>query len=148
MDALSKNGSTPLLIAAREGHPEVVRTMLRYGADPDDGGDKGVSPLLMAAAEGHLAVVRLLLSYGANANIASSFEGRTPLHEAAASGHLEVCIALIEEGGARADQPDSQGVSAWDIATLNGKKDILSALGGSSAKRLSVLPVPEAAIAN
>lgn len=148
MDALSQNGSTPLLIAAREGHPEVIRAMLRYGADPSDGGDKGISPLLMAAAEGHLEVVRLLLSYGANANEPALIEGRTPLHEAAGSGHFEVCRVLIEEGGAKVNALDSQGVSVWQIACDNKRQDILSLLRSDEACRLRVLPAPSAAAAN
>merc|ERR1712232_470520 len=52
VDALSKNGSTALLVASREGHADVVEILIRFGADPDDGGDKSWSPLQNAASQG------------------------------------------------------------------------------------------------
>ena len=52
LDALSKNGSTPLLVASREGSIPVVKALLDFHAHPDDGGDKGWPPLFLAAAEG------------------------------------------------------------------------------------------------
>lgn len=130
LDALSKNGSTPLLIAAREGHPEVVETMLRYGADPNDGGDKGLTPLLMAASEGHLEIVKLLLGFGADARDAP-FEGRTALHEAAESGHADVCRVLIEEGASVPTISDIQGNTPLSIAAKSGSEELLSVIKSS-----------------
>ena len=52
VDALSKNGSTALLVAAREGHTVVCEALLRHSADGDDGGDKGWTPLSVAAGDG------------------------------------------------------------------------------------------------
>ena len=69
VDALSQNGSTPLLVAARQGQLRMVEVLLRFGADPDDGGDKGWSPLFISSAEGHLEIVNILLEYGANPNL-------------------------------------------------------------------------------
>ncbi|CAK0820684.1 unnamed protein product, partial [Prorocentrum cordatum] len=66
VDALSKNGSTPLLVSAREGHTAVCDALLRAGADADDGGDKGWTPLLVSAGEGHMEVCQALLQYQAN----------------------------------------------------------------------------------
>ena len=66
VDALSKNGSTPLLVAAREGHNAICESLLKHNADADDGGDKGWTPLSVAAGEGHVAVCETLLKYNAN----------------------------------------------------------------------------------
>jgi ankyrin repeat protein len=127
LDSLSRNGSTPLLIAAREGHVEVVETMLRYGADPNDGGDKGLTPLVLAASEGHLEVVELLLSFGADANL-SLFEGRTALHEAVESAHIQVCASLIRLGNACINTKDESGESAVTLASRLGFDDIVELL--------------------
>ena len=127
LDSLSKNGSTPLLIAAREGHARVAETMLRYGADPNDGGDKGLSPLLLASAEGHLEMVNLLLSFKADANL-SLYEGRTALHEASDSGHAEVCRVLISQGNASVNAMDDNGETPFTIAARHGRDDVLSIL--------------------
>jgi len=126
-DALSKNGSTPLLIAAREGHPAVVEMMLRYGADPNDGGDKGLTPLLLASAEGHLEIVKLLLSFKADANLAL-YEGRSALHEASEAGQADVCRALVSLGNACVNCEDSEGMTPLSIGENLGRDDIVDIL--------------------
>ena len=74
VDALSKNGSTPLLVASREGHTRVCKALLKHGADADDGGDKGWTPLSVAAGEGHVEVCEILLKYNANVSGPSLLE--------------------------------------------------------------------------
>ncbi len=58
-------GWTALHEAARLGHVEVVRELLRYGADPNarETGDN-TCPLHWAAAHRHLGIVRMLLDAG------------------------------------------------------------------------------------
>ena len=153
MDALSRNGSTPLLIAAREGHASVVATLLAHRADPNDGGDKGLTPLLMASAEGHLDTVRLLLLYKADAT-ESLFEGRTPLHEAAEAGHTDVCLELIREGHASILAADKEGITPLMIAAKHqGLGQLMTDLvpktphSGKLKAEVSRLP-PAAALAN
>merc|ERR1719442_56816 len=98
VDALSKNGSTSLLVAAREGNNVVVESLLRHNADADDGGDKGWTPLSVAAGEGHTEVCQMLLKYNANVH---GFAGdgrneRSALQEAAEQGHGAVAALLLE----------------------------------------------------
>ena len=58
---------TPLLIAADEGHLEVVQFLVECGANKDQGRtNDGATPLFMAAQNGHLEVVRFLVESGAN----------------------------------------------------------------------------------
>jgi ankyrin repeat protein len=64
------NGTTPLFVAALEGHVAAVRALCEAGADPD-------------AAHAHVGV-----------------EGSTALWAAASSGHVEVIHALLEAGAA------------------------------------------------
>ena len=61
------DGSTPLFIAALEGHLEVVRFLVESGANKDQGlTDDGRTALFIAAENGHLEVVRFLVESGAN----------------------------------------------------------------------------------
>ena len=63
VDAASKSsGTTPLLIAAREGHEEVTRLLTAAGADVNKADKDGASPVHAAAREGHGAVVTALIS--------------------------------------------------------------------------------------
>ena len=97
--------STPLIIAAHNGHLNSVKILLGYGADIEDGGTlkigdeviEGCTPLWAAAVTGHLDVVRLLIERNADVDGRTS-SGSTPLRAAAHEGHLDVVRCLVESG--------------------------------------------------
>ncbi|XP_066515512.1 ankyrin repeat and SOCS box protein 12a [Hoplias malabaricus] len=72
-----RNGGSPVLTAAREGEAEILRQLLKHGAEAD-GRSKvtlwtGVGsvcggPLYLAAVYGHLDCFRILLLHGADPN--------------------------------------------------------------------------------
>ncbi|NWV05573.1 ASB18 protein, partial [Ptilonorhynchus violaceus] len=70
--------STPLCLAARHGHPDCLRHLLRRGADPNLA-PGGRGPLHEACLGGHSDCVELLLEYRADPNLRSD-EGTAPLH--------------------------------------------------------------------
>lgn len=59
-------GSTPLYIAAQEGHSEVVDLLLSRSADIECVFRDGYTPLYIAAQNGRVEVVKTLLVKGAN----------------------------------------------------------------------------------
>lgn len=59
-------GSTPLYIAAQEGHSEVVEQLLSRSADIECVFRDGYTPLYIAAQNGRVEVVKTLLEKGAN----------------------------------------------------------------------------------
>ncbi|MGN0821159.1 MAG: ankyrin repeat domain-containing protein [Akkermansia sp.] len=61
----TKNGSTPLILAASKGHEDVVRLLLEEGADIEAKNKYGNTPLILAASRDREDVVRLLLERGA-----------------------------------------------------------------------------------
>ncbi|KAH9028687.1 hypothetical protein EDB85DRAFT_2147778 [Lactarius pseudohatsudake] len=94
-NAISGRTGTALHSASVEGQVEVVRSLLKYGADVDARGVVGQSPLQLASHRGHLNVVRCLLDHGADAEFRSDVR-MTPLAYAASLGTLEIVRVLLE----------------------------------------------------
>jgi ankyrin repeat protein len=83
------SGFTPLFFAVREGRTEVVRVLLRAGADVNEAMQpkkrpsgkaprRGTSPLMLAVENGHFELAAALLEVGADPNDQRS--GFTALH--------------------------------------------------------------------
>lgn len=93
-------GETPLSQAAKYGHMEVVRVLLKHKVDinqinPDD--DKDATALHNAAENGHDDVVRLLLAHGADLNVTDFWQDK-PLHKAAEKNHMKTVQILLNKG--------------------------------------------------
>eukprot|EP01062_Namystynia_karyoxenos_P018554 TRINITY_DN16925_c0_g1_i1.p2 TRINITY_DN16925_c0_g1~~TRINITY_DN16925_c0_g1_i1.p2 ORF type:complete len:238 (+),score=55.43 TRINITY_DN16925_c0_g1_i1:67-780(+) len=128
-------GLTALHKAARGGHLNATRALLRAGADVDARDHQGRTPLHLCASCScrksssdsistfgqprkdcsHGAVAQLLLGSGADGAARSDCRA-TPLHGAARYGHAEVAVVLLCHGvptGLR----DAKGCTAADIAS-------------------------------
>jgi ankyrin repeat protein len=87
---------TPLELAAREGHTDIVNLLTRRGAIFNEPCSKGLTPLQWAATNGRYAVVESLLQLGAEVDSNSS--SGTALELAASNGHPDVVWLLIANG--------------------------------------------------
>jgi len=116
----TKDGSTPMFVAAQEGFVDIVRELLNQGGDCNMARlDIGATPLTVAAENGtnlitrydksmsnlwrwmvlgHLTVIELLLSRGANKDARLTSDGTTALIWSAQRGHVEVVRALLKAG--------------------------------------------------
>ena len=94
-DEGDSNGYTPLYIATRYGHLQMV--LVEQGASLDKTNEDRETPLSEAAYIGQLEVVRFLLEQGADRDKASN-GGWTPLHWAAMMGHLKITMLLMSYG--------------------------------------------------
>lgn len=124
-------GATPLMRAARKADVDLVRLLLRGGADVNAATASGGTALLYIAGLGgagrftpfearqsteaeRLVVTRLLLDAGAD--VAATDAGlQTALHLAAVDRGEEVLRLLVERGG-RLDAVDRQGRTPLDMA--------------------------------
>ncbi len=69
---------TALSLAANKGHLEIVKILLRAGADTEIVSECGGTALLGASYTHNMSIMKLLLEYKADAN--HGHRGRTPLH--------------------------------------------------------------------
>lgn len=94
------NGDTPLLSAIAFNNFELVRFLLKHGADPKVTVDDGYTCLLTAIesdADESTPIVAELIHAGANIHTTGT-NGWTPLHMAAAQGHVEKARLLVAAG--------------------------------------------------
>jgi hypothetical protein len=87
-------GSTPLILAAGQGHDTCVSALLEGGAEVGARTNYGDTALTMAAGNGYLEVARALLLAGADPRATGSL-GRTATEFAREQGHENVA-ELIE----------------------------------------------------
>ena len=64
-DPQSNSGWTPLIVAAINGHTEIVKSLLAAGANINAKDEDDWTPLMQAAHNGHTETVKLLLKAGA-----------------------------------------------------------------------------------
>ncbi|KAF8273045.1 ankyrin repeat-containing domain protein [Lactarius quietus] len=106
-NAISGQAGTALHSASDAGHVEVVRSLIKCGANVDARGVRDMSSLHLASFKGHFDVVQCLLDHGADANFQEDYH-KTPLLFAAAYGHLEIVRVLLEHN-VDANFQDSEG---------------------------------------
>ena len=80
--------------ASKSGNLEVVKVLLKSGADVNVKDNWGWTPLMWECSYGHLEVVKFLLKNGADVNVKSNY-GSTPLVAACRYGHLEVAKVIL-----------------------------------------------------
>ncbi len=92
----TQQGRTALMVAAkRNGNADLVRLLLKTGADVKTPGD---TTLIAAAQSGDVEIMRLLIENGANVNCVSPRVGETPLYHAAVSDNVEAVRLLLAKG--------------------------------------------------
>lgn len=133
VDIRNATSETPLLIASRHGHLEIVQALLQAGASVNSTNRSGETPLHVASENGHVDVVNELLMVDATAVDVTDINGRSSLFRASEKGHVGVVNALL----ARKANPDSADVLRMTplfAASQLGHLDVVNALLQNNAR--------------
>ncbi|CAF4384462.1 unnamed protein product, partial [Rotaria sp. Silwood2] len=134
-------GSTPLIGATKYNHPECVKRLLAYHANPNHQNQSGISALMLAAEQGYFECVKLLVQAGADLELAPNGPsalkmnlcGRTPLFCAVKEGRTDIVKYLLDRG-ANPRVQNHYGVSALWIASRKGMLQIVELLLNAGAE--------------
>ena len=122
-------GSTPLSIAADQGHEEVVKILVgREEVNPNKGDNFGYTPLSYATGGGHEGIVKILLEREeVNPNKPDN-EGKTPLSYAAKHGREGVVKILLGREEVKPDKSDYYGRTPLSYAAKRGHEGVVDIL--------------------
>lgn len=98
VNALDRYGQTALMLAAHDGHREVVKMLITQRANLNITAKFGLSALMLAIVSGHEEVALLLAKAGADLSLQGSgapgFSGKTAYDLAVGRGMLELSAEL------------------------------------------------------
>ncbi|KAK5635755.1 hypothetical protein RRF57_011467 [Xylaria bambusicola] len=147
LDCPFYHGWTPLGLASRENHGDLIRVLLDRGVDVNGRDIHDRTPLFYATlygrqweairrvllrtldrtnAEDDTKILELLLSRGANVNIADK-SGETPLHAAVTCGHTSH-VQLFLDHGAQVDAPARNSMTPLHLAAMKRHDEIIELL--------------------
>ena len=117
---LGANPNFCLFAAVWNQDRAAIRLLLAYGADIEEGAERGDTPLLGAVAWSKFGPAEELLLAGADPDAVSA-KGMTPLHMMLKKGSASEHFQLFARHGARGDIPDPEGRTAAEL--LRRKRD-------------------------
>jgi ankyrin repeat protein len=117
--------STPLVWAAENNKPEVLKWLLDQGADINFHNAGEDSALGSAAWSGHTEIVKLLLDAGADTELGAGKDAYgTPLHRACWQGNLEL-VRLLLDRGALINSENNNHETPLGFAVGEGRIDVV-----------------------
>ena len=114
-----------LISNAFHGNLNVVRDLLRAGANVNAQLDDGKTALWMASQNGHYLVVRLLLNQNKVDVNAPMCDGSTSLWIASQNGYVEVVLLLLDHNKVNVNARLEDGSTALYVASQNDNAEIV-----------------------
>ena len=118
-------GQTPLFLAARGGHLDVMKALLDAGSDPHYRAPDGGSFLMAAVGSANVEAVRLAYKYDSDVDIVTK-DGSTLIHASVtgtgnspeAQARIVEVIQFLADHGAKLDELNKANSTAIDIADV------------------------------
>ena len=126
LERATDNGETAGILAAWNGHLEVVQFLHTAGCDLDKADNDGWTAGILAAWSGHLEVVQFLHRAGCDLDKANN-DGWTAGILAAQNGHVEV-VQFLQTAGCDFGKADNDGYTAGILAAQNGHLEVVKFL--------------------
>ena len=127
-----KDGFTPLGVATKKGHLDVVKELIARGADINAKASNGYTALFYAARNGDLDIVKELIAKGADVNAKDKY-GVTILISTVYKRRLAIVKELVTHG-ADVNAKNKSGKTALYQAADNEDLDIMKVLMDSGAR--------------
>ncbi|VDI53146.1 Hypothetical predicted protein [Mytilus galloprovincialis] len=122
----SVDGWSPVMMACKYRHTEIVRMLIDRKADYDKCNSYGWSPLMMACGTGQTEILRMLLDIKADYNKCDN-DGCSPVMMACRYRHTEI-VRMLLDIGADYDKCDNSGCSPVMCACFTRQKEIVRML--------------------
>lgn len=125
IDLITGSGATALHYACSKGFHDIVKILLKCGANPNSRDSAGSTPLIRAVANSRVVVVDYLLNHGCDIDVnAASLDGNTALHLACMEANLTCAIILMKYGANLNAEKNQDGKSPLDYVP-SGHRDAL-----------------------
>ncbi len=95
VDTRNYGGATPIIYAARDGNPKLVRYLIDKGADVNARDDHGITPLAQVVCRNNAELLRMLLEAGANPRVRTN-DGLT-LRKLAEFNNSEAVLTVLND---------------------------------------------------
>ena len=121
---------TPLAIAAKLGHTEILQILIDKHVDLNDGGDAAYPPLIAAAETDRVNIMKRLKKYNCNEHVrikTGTNKGVSALWIAAKYGSLNA-VKLLISWNVKINAVSESGKSPLDVAIQNKHVEIIKLL--------------------
>lgn len=122
----------PLYFAINQRAPNIVRSLIKHGANVNQELSLGGSLLMKAVNIGNLEIIKALVDAKADLNV-WDLNNYTPLMRVVELGNTEL-VALFIEHGAKTTMRNSDGLTAMDIAKKSGNQQVIDVLNKYEGK--------------
>jgi len=131
---------TPLMLAARNNHPDLMHALIEAGADPKIKAQDGTTLLMAAAASGHIEAVRYAYELAPDVTSVTANK-QTVMHTALVgslqnSTPLDICIVIqfLAEKGADLTAADANGKTPLTLSVpIDGAGVLITQLSEAAA---------------
>jgi len=131
-DGETIEGAPPLWCAAAAGHLEIVKLLVKSGANVNSTTKTNSTPLRAACFDGHYEIVKYLVEHNADIEVANR-HGHTCLMIACYKGHFKIARYLIDIG-ADVNRKSVKGNTALHDCAESGSLEIMKLLVSSGAR--------------